>query len=351
MTLLWIGVGLTGSFVFSWWLSGQLRRYALERKLIDTPNERSSHALPTPRGGGVAFVATTLLGLMVLMLSGTVQPSLGIALLGGGGLVAFVGWLDDQGHLAAQWRLLAHSIAAVWGLVWIGGLPPMSVNSVLVQPGLVGQALATLYLIWMVNLFNFMDGIDALASLEAISVVSVGGALVVVASRAGPLTLPFMLPLLLAASVAGFLLWNWPPARLFMGDTGSGFLGFTIGLFTLQAGHQASPLLWSWLILMGVFLVDATWTLVQRILRRQRIWEAHRSHAYQRLSRLIGNHWSVSVAVLVINLGWLTPIAALVAFQRLGGPTGLFIALAPLWAMVVFLGAGGSDGKAPSKSL
>ncbi len=331
-------LSLVAATLLSCWLSGRLRRYALSRELLDRPNARSSHASPTPRGGGLAFVIVVLAALPPLLLTGVVEPRLGWGLLGGGALVALVGWLDDHGHLAARWRLLAHLGAALWGLSWIGGVAPGLPG--LVPPALI-QLLALGYLAWMVNLFNFMDGIDAIASLEAISVAAVGAALLIATGGAG--MLPAVLPLLLAAAVAGFLIWNWPPARLFMGDAGSGFMGFTLGLLTLQASQLSPRLGWSWLILAGVFLVDATWTLLRRLGRRQRVWQAHRSHAYQRAARRWGGHRPVSLAVLAINLLWLTPLAALVAAGRLATWPGLALAVLPLWGLALALGAGAAE--------
>ncbi len=330
-------LGLLAAAFLSWWWSGLLRRYALDQGLLDRPNARSSHHAPTPRGGGLAFVLVVLLGVMLLLATGGIQHPLGWAVLGGGGLVALAGWLDDHGHLAARWRLLVHTLAALWGLAWIGGVPPVMLGTFLLEPTLPLQSVALLALVWMINLFNFMDGLDAIASVEAIS-VSVMGSLITTAAI-GP-SVDSAVPLVVAAAVAGFLVWNWPPARLFMGDAGSGFLGFALGLFSLAAGHQAPALLWSWLILSGVFLVDATWTLFRRLCRLERIWQAHRSHAYQRAARLIGSHRPVSLAVLVINLGWLAPIAALVAFNRLDGPLGFLIGLGPLWVLAIGLQAG-----------
>ncbi|MCT0198192.1 hypothetical protein KQ313_00600 [Synechococcus sp. CS-1325] len=326
---------LAAAALLSWWLSGRLRRYAISRELLDRPNARTSHATPTPRGGGLSFVILVLSALPPLMLSGLVQPQLGWALLGGGGMVALVGWLDDQGHLSPHWRLLAHLGAALWGLSWIGGVAGLG-------PAPLVQVVAFWYLAWMVNLFNFMDGIDAIASLEAISVAGVGAALLITSGLAG--VLPAVLPLLLAAAVAGFLVWNWPPAQLFMGDAGSGFLGFTLGLLTLQLTHLSPRLGWSWLILAGVFLVDATWTLLRRLWRRQRPWEAHRSHAYQRASRIWGGHRPVSLTVLAINLLWLAPLAALVAVGQLEIWIGLGLALLPLWGLAIAQGAGSAEG-------
>jgi len=141
-------------------------------------------------------------------------------------------------------------------------------------------------------------------------------------------------------AVAGFLLWNFPPAKIFMGDAGSGFLGITLGLFSIQAAHIAPQFFYSWLILLGVFIVDATWTLIRRFLRGEKVYEAHRSHAYQFASRQYLSHKTVTLAVAAINTCWLLPIALWVGLGNLNGLLGLMIAYLPLWLLAVHFKAG-----------
>jgi Fuc2NAc and GlcNAc transferase len=279
-------------------LTGVLRWYALARSIIDIPNARSSHTVPTPRGGGVAIVASFLLALPLAAISGLASWPVVVALLGAGAGIALLGFLDDHGHIAARWRLLGHFVGAIWALFWLGGLPPLSLFGMSFDLGWLGHALAALYLVWLLNLYNFMDGIDGIASLEAICVCIGGALLFVLSGHAGEAALP----LLMAAAVAGFLFWNFPPARIFMGDAGSGFLGVSLGILSLQAAWVAPKLLWSWLILLGVFVVDATFTLLRRLLRGDKVYEAHRSHAYQYASRRFGRHLPVTLAVGAINL-------------------------------------------------
>ena len=160
-------------------LTGLLRRYALANSLIDIPNIRSSHNIPTPRGGGLSIVIVFLLGLPVLSGMGVLAPDAMWAIFGAGAWVALVGFLDDHGHIPARWRLLAHFIGAAWGLYWLGGLPPLvlsfpgsSLGVHTIDLGWLGQILGMFYLVWLLNLYNFMDGIDGLASIEAITVCS-----------------------------------------------------------------------------------------------------------------------------------------------------------------------------------
>ncbi|RBC03495.1 glycosyl transferase [Pseudomonas sp. MWU13-2625] len=327
---------LLAAFLVSWVMTLILRRYALAKSLMDIPNERSSHSIPTPRGGGVAIVLTFSLSLPILSVLGLVDTQSLFGLLGAGLLVAIIGFADDHGHIAARWRLLGHFIAAIGVLVGLHGLAPIQLFGTLVDLGWLGQVLAVFYLVWLLNLYNFMDGIDGLASLQAIF-VCLGGSLV--AWSTGHLAL-IGGPLLLAAAVGGFLLWNFPPARIFMGDAGSGFLGLMLGALSLDAGWQAPQLLWSWLILLGVFIVDATLTLLRRLCRQEKVYQAHRSHAYQYASRQYSSHRTVTMGVACINLVWLLPLALAVAKGMLDGLAGLVLAYVPLMALAFKFKAG-----------
>jgi len=193
--------------------------------------------------------------------------------------------------------------------------------------GWVGHLLAAFYLAWLLNLYNFMDGINGIASLEAITVASGGAVLYLVSDPTSP---RWLTPLVLAATTLGFLYWNFPKARIFMGDVGSGFLGITLGVLSIQAAQVDSNLFWAWLILLGAFVVDATVTLMRRVLRGETFYEAHRTHAYQYAARLYGAHAPVSVVFAVINLVFLLPIASLVAAGLLDGFLGLLLAYIPL---------------------
>ena len=320
-------------FFVSWALTLILRRYALAKSLMDIPNERSSHSIPTPRGGGVAIVASFALGVPILARLDLIAAQAWYGLLGAGLLVAIIGFADDHGHIAAKWRLLGHFIAATWAMFWLNGLGPIQFFGVIFDLGWLGNILAAFYLVWMLNLYNFMDGIDGLASVQAIFVCVAAGLISWVTGHASLIGVP----LLLSAAVAGFLVWNFPPARIFMGDAGSGFLGLVLGILTLDAGKEASELMWSWLILLGVFIVDATITLFRRLTRREKIYQAHRSHAYQHASRHYSSHRTVTLGVLCINLFWVLPIALVVATGDLDGFTGLVIAYTPLiWLAVKF---------------
>ncbi|SEQ27648.1 Fuc2NAc and GlcNAc transferase [Ectothiorhodospira magna] len=327
------------AMVISLGLTGLLRRHALRRNLLDLPNDRSSHVLPTPRGGGLAIVITVLALLPVLWLAGALTFEALVGLWGAGGLVAAVGWLDDWGHVPASRRLLVHFVAAAWGLAWLGGLPPLLLGGMIWEPGWVGHLLALVCLVWMLNLYNFMDGIDGIAGIEAIT-VGVGAALLFWLTTTGP---GGWLPALLAAASAGFLWWNFPRARIFMGDGGSGFVGLMLGLLLIHAAGAAPALFWAWVILLGVFVVDATLTLVRRWRRGLPLHQAHRSHAYQYAARRLGGHGPVSLAVGALNLFWLLPLATLVALGRLEGVIGVLVAYGPLIGLAWYFKAGAAE--------
>lgn len=333
MTIAWL---FPSVLLASALLTGAVRRYALARRLMDLPNSRSSHSVATPRGGGVAIVLSSAGGIAVLAYVQIVPGPAATALLGSGALVALVGFLDDHHHVAARWRLVTHFVAAAWLLFWLNGMPPIELFGTRMERGWLLQVLATLYVVWLLNLYNFMDGIDGIASVEAITVCLGGAAL---CALLGEITLAAA-PVLVALAACGFLFWNLPPARIFMGDAGSGFLGIVLAGLSIQAAWAAPQLFLGWVILLGVFIVDATLTLMRRLGRGERVYEAHRSHAYQFASRKYGRHLPVTLAVGAINLGWLLPIALGVATGRVDGATGLLIAYAPLVALALKFKAG-----------
>ena len=330
-----------------WWLipavgllslvmTGGVRHYARKRSILDIPNDRSSHTIPTPRGGGMAIVVAFLLSLPVFLLTGDIGWPFAVAMLGAAIIVALIGFADDHGGVPARYRLLVHFMAAGWIMYWLGALPPLTLFGIRIDFGHFGYFLTAVYLVWLLNLYNFMDGIDGIASVEAIT-VSVSGALLFILHGYWSHAL---LSLVLAAAVAGFLFWNFPPARIFMGDAGSGFLGIVMGAISLQAAVLVQPMLWGWIILLGVFIVDATVTLLVRLRRGEKLSEGHRTHAYQVASREFGGHRPVTLAVLAINVFWLLPMALIVGLGYLSGAIGVVIAYAPLVWLALHFRAG-----------
>ncbi len=316
-----------------------LRVYALKNNIIDTPNSRSSHVIPTPRGGGVAIVVSFLIGIMLFYFQGYLALLPAVGLIISGGVIALVGFWDDHGHIAARWRLLAHFSAAAFLLFCLGGFPASTISGYTIDLGLFGSVFGLLFLVWMLNLYNFMDGIDGLASAEA--VIACIGAIVIYLISGSHIELDSYLVLwLLASTVLGFLLWNFPPAKIFMGDAGSGFLGLIIGSLAISAGWIETKFFFCWLILLGLFIVDATWTLVRRVLGGFKVYEAHRSHGYQIASRKFKRHLPVTLLAIAINVVWLFPIALLVGLNIVNPIIALIVSYIPLLYVDYKLNAG-----------
>jgi Fuc2NAc and GlcNAc transferase len=327
-------------FVISLVLSGVIRKIALARGVLDVPNPRSSHALPTPRGGGLAIVVAVLLATTVMYARGVVPGRLAGALLVGGPIIALIGFIDDLRSVSAAARLAVQFAALSWCVWSLGRLPPINFGFAILDLGVAGSVVAVIFLVWFLNLYNFMDGIDGIASVEAISVM--GFATLLDYWQGGDFS-TILLLLVVAAAVAGFLFWNWPPARIFMGDAGSGFLGFCVGAIACSTIVSGRFSIWIWLILLGAFIVDATVTLSRRWLRGARLAEAHRSHAYQRLSRKYGSHSKITLGLLCVNVFWLDPVAYLAACRPSFASLLTLMAWAPLVYAAWRCGAGTAD--------
>jgi UDP-N-acetylmuramyl pentapeptide phosphotransferase/UDP-N-acetylglucosamine-1-phosphate transferase len=263
------------------------------RQILDRPNERSSHRVPTPRGGGIAVIGSLLLAWIALTLTGSVPPGVfGIVL--GAALLAAVSWLDDLRGLSPVARLLAQAAAVAIGVFVLPG-PQNAFH--LAAIGLVW--------IWWINLFNFMDGIDGLAGSEAAAIGA--GLLLFAGVGAGADPALRTLAATLTGATIGFLVWNWSPARIFLGDVGSVPLGYILGFLLLDLAVRGY---WKIaLILPLYFLADATITLARRLLRGERVWQAHREHFYQQAVRRGLGHAAVAKRVIAADLvliacGW-----------------------------------------------
>jgi len=300
--------------------------------MLDLPNERSSHVRPTPRGGGLSIVLVVLAGTALAWWLGVLEGSVAGAVLGGGAAVAAIGWVDDHVGVSRRHRAIVHLIAATLAVALLGGMESVRYGTGALDLGPAGSILAVLLLAWLINLYNFMDGIDGLAGGEAVIVGLAGGALALAAGAHGVATLS----LLTAGAAAGFLLWNWPPARIFMGDVGSSFLGYIFGVIAIGSERAGAAPLLVWVLLLGVFIFDATVTLARRIVRGETWYRAHRSHAYQRAVQSGWSHRRVTVGILFVNVA-LALLAAIGLFR----PTMLLavcgIAVLLLAALYLFI--------------
>jgi glycosyltransferase WbpL len=279
-------------------LTGRVRRFALAHGVLDVPNQRSAHTRPTPRGGGLALVVATLVAWIGGAALGWLDLRLLMAAGVGGALVAAVGWVDDRTNLRPLVRFAAQLAAAGWAIGWLTW--PELTGPGLGWLGLVRMIGQMLGVVWLTNLYNFMDGIDGLAAAEGLLVGGFGAGL---GLMLGAPAIGFA-SAVLAAAAAGFLGWNWPPAKIFMGDVGSGFLGFGFGVITVASAAGPGPSALVWAILLMAFLFDATVTLLRRIGRREVWYEAHRSHAYQRAALGGVGHREVTRLVVGLDLGF-----------------------------------------------
>lgn len=325
------------AFVSATILTGLLWRIAHRAGLMDVPNQRSSHDRPIARGGGAAIAIVGIAAMLLLpdVAGPSARFSLTMAVAGGG--VALVGFIDDRRGVPWPVRLLVHVLAmgATLGQI-IDVCPDGSCND-----GTLGRVvlwfLLTGFGAWSLNAFNFMDGIDGLAASQTIFVST--AAAILIALRE-PLQPEVALLTVMAAAAAGFLAWNWPPARIFLGDVGSGFIGFILFVVPLAAFVQVGISAWVVIILSASFLTDATVTLVRRIARGEPWHQAHRSHAYQRLARYWSSHRRVTLAFTFVNVFWLLPLAWLATRFTAYASLICLLAVTPLAAAVWKLGGG-----------
>ena len=300
------------------WLA---RGHALRHGLLDAPGERRSHRVPTPRGGGIGIAMAWVLACAVSAFGGILPVPLALAAVGGAVLVGGAGYVDDHRPLSAWWRLAAHVAA---GAALAAGLAAAGAAPWLALLGLAGVPV-------MVNVWNFMDGIDGLATSQA-ALAALGFALLATSSAAA------VPALVLAAACLGFMPFNFPRARIFLGDVGSGVLGFALAvlacLLLLQGAATDGPALLPVLLLpLSAFLIDAALTLGRRIVRREHWWKPHVGHAYQRLAAGLGSHvpatlaygaWTIAATVLA----WATIGQGLAARMAAAGSCGVLGALA-----------------------
>ena len=324
-----------GAFVGSLGLTWGVRWLALRHDLVDHPVERSSHTIPTPRGGGLAIVLSIAAAGVVI---GVKTPSAVVPLtilLIPFGLIALLGLADDRIGLSARLRLIVQFICAV--AVVTATVIHFDVPLTVLK--LLWLMVLMVAIVWCTNFYNFMDGIDGIAGSQGVFVAA--GAAILLCGSGGE-----GLVALLWATVgacAGFLVWNWSPARIFMGDVGSAALGFLFGSLAAYTSLSGELSEWVWLLLLGAFAVDATVTLAVRAHRRESLAQAHRSHAYQRLARRFGRHSRAVIVFVAVNVCWLLPWSIVAAVRPGFTPYVLFIALAPLVWAAVRVGAGHPD--------
>lgn len=330
-------------------LSAGVIRYGPGFGLLDTPVARSAHVAPKPLGGGAALAAPYFLCVIWFVASAAISES-ALAYLGCLFIVV-LGFSDDRWQLSSKVRLPVQFIVSLAAVRAIG-VDSVDFGFFSLSEPLTLSLLAVLSLVWLCNLTNFMDGIDGIAASQllvtSLSCVVLLVGLDAAAGESGEHDVVLTLSVVLAASAAGFLLWNWSPASLFMGDAGSGFIGFALGLLALESLVTQRMSVWSWVLLLGVFIADTAVTLLVRIIRGERWYEGHSQHAYQILSRRLNSHPRVVGGVILINICWLLPLAWVAGILPHYGVLFATIGLAPLLLGCYRLGAGRADaGEAP----
>jgi UDP-N-acetylmuramyl pentapeptide phosphotransferase/UDP-N-acetylglucosamine-1-phosphate transferase len=266
-----------------------IRFFALKYNLIDNPNDRSSHVIPTPRGGGVAIVIAWYLGIAVLFYHGLIDKLLFHALICGA-VLAIISFIDDVVNLKPFIRLFFQFITAISAFIILKGINPLDIWGFKLSYSYLLYPVSIIGIIWFINLFNFLDGIDGYASLEAISIAL---AFFIFSGN--------YISIVLIACISGFLFWNWPKAKIFMGDVGSTQLGFILIVLGIYFHNKTEISIISWVMLTSVFWFDATYTLFRRWKNKEILTQAHRKHAYQRLVQSGFSHLQTDLFLIGIN--------------------------------------------------
>ena len=277
-------------FFLSFYFTFVIKNYAIKKSLVDIPNARSSHTTPTPHGGGIAIASAWFIGLSYLFFINEINTSLYYALMVGV-IISIVSYLDDLFELSPKIRLFTQFFVAILSLFFLGGFEKIDVFLFTINNVFLTNIFALFLIVWFINLYNFLDGIDGYAGTETLF-LSLAAFTLFGGSHF----------LVLAVSVAGFLVWNWHKAKIFMGDVGSTLLGFNIAIFTIYYANQEASNFWTWIILFGIFWFDATLTLYRRYKNSEKLSQAHNKHAYQRLTQSGWTHSEVVFASLKLNI-------------------------------------------------
>jgi len=335
----WFGLAALLAAFLTW----RVRAHSLARGVLDVPNSRSSHTVATARGGGLAIVTISVLGILISFGAFGLPIEVSIALFAGGVLVGAIGYADDRWSLPALPRFGVHLIAAAIA-VFLIYFVARDTDAAMGITGWIISVVAVIAVVWSINLFNFMDGIDGIAASQALFVI-LTSALLPGVGGANDLGLDASFVLLVSAGAClGFLVWNWPPAKIFMGDVGSGFLGFWLAALALWLDASGLLSYWTAITLNAVFIADATVTLVHRILQGERWYEAHRSHAYQILARRWGGHFKVTMSLWLVNLAVVLPLGFASHIWPQAAPAIAVSSVTVLACVCLFFGAG---SKAP----
>lgn len=277
-------------FVISFALTYFIKNYAIKKSFVAKVNERSSHSVATPHGGGIAIAIIWFAGLVYLYFTNQIESELFYALVVGV-VISVVSFFDDMYELSPKLRLAVQSSVAIVGILAIGGFDSINLGFYTIENQFLTNIFAFLLIVWFINLTNFIDGINGYVGSEFVFL-----------SIAGLILFGDSVFAVLGVSVLGFLFWNFNKAKIFMGDVGSTLLGYNIAIFTLYYANTESSNLWIWITLFGLFWFDATLTLVRRKLNGEKLSQAHKKHAYQRLNQSGWSHFKVTNYSIVVNV-------------------------------------------------
>lgn len=325
MTQLLIFILLTILSYFGVYL---IRRYAEQRQILDHPNERSSHVMPTPRGGGLAIVILVIGTGLWMMKEAELNHVL--VYLTCGLVIAFLGWLDDISSLSMHVRFVVQGLVAAASIFGLGYFKSVTIPLFgELHLGAVGVVITFLWIIGLTNAYNFMDGIDGIAG----GVAFAGGLGWMLLATNAHSPFGFWIALAIAASSLGFLGHNWSPAKIFMGDVASTFLGYSFAALPLLSSDKSGDALMLGTLLMWTFILDTSVTFFQRMFKRENVFRAHRSHLYQRL--VIGGYSHATISALYI---FLTLLAGLLAYAwswgQIYAPPLIILGLPIIWILL-----------------
>ena len=317
---------------FSAWLTKLYRSFAINKEIISNPNTRSLHSKFKPRGGGIVFSLVSVFIITVLGVLGILSFEMLMVFGLGAFCATLFGFIDDVYDINASIKLVIQLALSIWILVWFD-VNKLTILSWL--PFWVSLILCCFLLVWMINLFNFMDGIDGMAVSGTIFACLTLIVTILLSNGFSSIIIIFSL---LLFSCLGFLIYNWPPASIFMGDSGSIFLGYFFGALIMISLIGGDISIWTWLIVFSYFFGDTNVTIVMRLILSKKWYKPHRSHGYQNLARIFDNHKKVTVGVLVYNLIYILPLAVLSVVMPLKAQFFSILALSPVILLTLWFG-------------
>ena len=328
MYIFWIILSFFIIAYLSWRITGWIYNHSILKSIFDYPNLRSLHSKPTPYGGGLSISILALVSVLFLWQVNILSMDVALAILVGGSLVTIIGWIDDRLNCSRSIRIFFYLLASIWAVFWLLKADSMFlIDHIPLAIGLIAG------LFWIINLYNFMDGSDGIVAVQTICTGFMVAILFLDMHEVGLAMFTFVV----VASSVGFLIWNWPPARIFMGDVGSCMLGFMYGALVVESYLNNTLPLSVWLILLSVFICDTSLTLMMRVISGDKWYLAHKQHGYQRFIQMGNSHRKVNIYILIINLLILYPLSYLVYkfnhYQWLI-TTIVFILLISIWLLI-----------------